>query len=387
MANRETDVDIAIIGAGPAGSAAAIVLARAGRSVLLIEKHRFPREKVCGGCLSGTGAWRLRTLLGPERTPPGVPSTSVSFIIAHRRFTYHPAGTTWMVSRAEMDACLAEMAQETGATLRFGETARLELEADQWVVVLPTQRIRAGTVLLATGIGGLAQKVGIHGRTVRSPMIAQQWIQPADPPLPQVGEVEMHWLRGGYVGLATPRPGVCVVALAAVADEVRGDGALQHLRKLNPGAPILGALPDDAPRRFRARGTAGFPWLPERLTDRNLMLIGDAAGYAEPYSGEGIGQALSSAAYAAEALSHGANAGHAYERLMRRHHHRVFWRTRLLVQILRWDGIHFVAHRWPLVPGRLVARMVGRVHVGPARQVRLWAGVNSGGLRADTRIA
>src|SRR5262245_14627681 len=100
-------VDVVIIGAGPAGSAAAIELSRAGRRVILIERKTFPRAKVCGGCLSGPAAARLKQLLGPNAKPPGIPGSQVSFVIGSYRLTCHPEGTTWMVSRAEMDARLA----------------------------------------------------------------------------------------------------------------------------------------------------------------------------------------------------------------------------------------------------------------------------------------
>ena len=88
---RKAEFDVAIIGAGPAGSAAAIELARAGRRTLLIEKKRFPREKVCGGCLSGPATARLRQLLGPDRPLPGVEATQATFVIgSYRLACTHP---------------------------------------------------------------------------------------------------------------------------------------------------------------------------------------------------------------------------------------------------------------------------------------------------------
>jgi flavin-dependent dehydrogenase len=229
--------------------------------------------------------------------------------------------------------------------------------------VIGTESVRAQLVLLATGVAGLTRRVGIGGRAFRQSLIAQQWCQPASAPLPALGEVELHWLRGGYIGLATPKPNECVIALASGAPQTPGESAFELLRRLNPRAPLLEALPADAPRRFHARGTAGFPWLPERLTDRNLMLIGDAAGYAEPYSGAGISQAFASAACAASAILQSGQVAETYESLMRRVHQRVFWRTRLLSRLLQCELIHWLGEHWPLLPSGLLSRLVARVHV------------------------
>src|SRR5262249_3557497 len=143
------------------------------------------------------------------------------------------------------------------------------------------------------------------------------------------------------------------------------ESAFERLRRLNPDASIIRSLPADAPRRFGARGTAGFPWLPRRLGDRNLMLIGDAAGYAEPYSGEGIGQAMCSGAHAATAILRGGNVLATYEALMRQEHRWVFWRTRLISAILRLGVIYDLARSIPLGPERVLSQMLARIHVGP----------------------
>ena len=366
MPHPDTDRDVAIVGAGPAGSAAAIALARAGRRVVVVERHIFPREKVCGGCLSGTGTRRLHELLGPQQRAPGRPSTSITFVMGAYRLTCRPHGATWMVPRSELDACLAATAVEAGAEIRFGTPATLELEGERWVLRVGDEPIRAQTVLIAAGLSGLGRKIGIAGRPGARPMLAQQWVQPANAALPRVGEVELHWLRGGYIGLATPRAEQCVVALAADASDLAGQSAFERLRDLNPRAAIMGVLPPDAPRQFAARGTAGFPWLPTRLGDRNVLLVGDAAGYAEPYSGEGIGQALGSAACAARAILEGGDVCRTYTRLMSRSHRGVFWRTRLISRILQQSLVHTLVTRWPLVPDAWLTQLVARVHVGSA---------------------
>jgi len=356
-------IDVAIIGAGPAGSSAAIELARAGRRVVLIDKARFPRSKVCGGCLSGPAAIRFKQLLGPGRQPPGTAGSRIVFVIGSYRLTCSPGGATWMVSRAEMDAALAETAAVAGAEVRFGKSASIEAGDHGWDILVDGERIRPRHVLLASGLSGLPARIGIRNASKATPMIAQQWVQPAVSPLPSFGSVELHWLRGGYVGLATPQPNSCVVALACTASGEAGESAFDRLRRTNPGADIWNMLGDDAPRCHQARGTAGFPWMPERLSSRNALLIGDAAGYAEPYSGEGIGQAMCSAACASRAILAGGDVATTYSVLMEREHRRVVWRTRLISTILSHPVVQYVVSLRPIVPERWLSRLVESVHV------------------------
>lgn len=356
-------VDVAIIGAGPAGSAAAIELARAGRRVVLIEKGTFPRPKVCGGCLSGPAAARFKGLLSPGRNCPGIPSSQITFVIGEYRLSCDPAGATWIVPRAEMDACLAQTACEAGTELRQGQAATLDRGEHGWDVVVGTERIRAPLVLVASGLGHLSNKIGIHNITKSRPMIAQQWVQPTHSTLPQLGCVELHWMLGGYVGLATPQIGQCVVAIACDTPNTQGESAFERLRRLNPAGQLWDLLPKDAPREYGARGTAGFPWVPSRLGDQNVLLIGDAAGYAEPYSGEGIGQALCSAACATQAALEGGDVLGVYTNLMRRYHYRVIRRTRLVRTVLRSSIVQYFASRRPLLPERWLSGLVERVHV------------------------
>jgi len=356
-------VDVAIIGAGPAGASAAIELARAGRRVILLDKKQFPRTKVCGGCLSGPAAARLKLLLGPDREPPGVPGCQISFVIGSYRLTCDSAGATWMVPRADMDAALADAAAEAGADIRYGSAASIEKSERGWDVLLGTERIQADWVLVATGLSGLPAKMGIRNSATGSSMIAQQWIQPARSSLPSLGNVELHWLRGGYVGLATPHPSECCVALACDAPETSHESAYERLQRLNPDSSLWDVLPADAPRRYGARGTAGFPWVPNCLGDHNALLIGDAAGYAEPYSGEGIGQAMCSASCAAQAILTGGDVHAAYARLMQRFHGRIVRRTRWVRAVLRLPLVHYIASKRPVLPRQWLTSLVKRVHV------------------------
>lgn len=361
---NEPNFDVVVVGAGPAGSAAAITLARAGRSVLVIEKQRFPRAKVCGGCLSGSAALRLRELLGEQATP-GVPGAKITLVFGGRRITCQPRGATWLASRAELDASLADAAAAAGATIRYGCPARLERLNTEWAVAIGSDRIRANTILIASGLAGVSRQLGIPERRSGPPMIGQQWIQTAHSPMPALGCVELHWLRGGYVGFATPQPDRCIVALAARADAVVGHGALEGLRRLNPRAAIWEMLPSDSPQQYGAKGVAGFPWIPRRLGVGNVLLIGDAAGYAEPFTGEGIGQAMYSAQCAAHAIVVGGDVLGTYAAMMRWRRAKL-WRTRMLGAILNAASAHFSSYKLSGFLERVLLRSMNSVHVGGA---------------------
>jgi flavin-dependent dehydrogenase len=296
-----------------------------------------------------------------------VPGETITFVIGSYRLTCRPCGKTRLVLRAELDACLADAAVAGGAAARYGQPAELVREDGRWVVRVGAERIRAQMILVASGLGGLAGKLGIQGLPQKRRMIAQQWIQPPGPGLPALGSVEMHWLRGGYVGLATPAPEHCVVALGAEAPEPGGQTAWQRLRTLNPAAPVWSVLSEEALRRYGAKGTAGFPWTPQRLGDQNVLLVGDAAGYEEPFSGEGIGLALCSGVCAARAISAGRRAEDVlrhYTLLMRRHHRPATRRLRCLSRVLRSGLIHWLAAGPAVLPRPALANVVNWVHAG-----------------------
>ncbi len=363
MIRSKTDFDVAIIGAGPAGSAAAIELARADRRVIVFEQKRFPRDKVCGGCLSGPAVAHLQRLVGNKRAVPGIAGRRISFVMGAYRLCCNPNGATRITLRSEFDAWLAEIADQEGAEVRYGQRAQLEFGDAGWDVRVGSERKRADIILLAAGLSGCPREIGIGAQHRGRRLIAQQWIQPSNIALPQPGEVELHWLRGGYVGLATLKKDQCVVALAAEAAGHNGMSTFERLRRLNPEAAIWSALPAEAPHRFDAKGAGGFPWLPSRLGVGNVLLIGDLAGYAEPYAGEGIAQAMNSAGCAAKAIMRGRDILPYYTSLIRRHHQRIVRRRRLLSRLLRTSMMQALAARRLVLPEPLLSRIVECVHV------------------------
>lgn len=357
------DYDVAIVGAGPAGCAAALTLARADRSVVVLEKRIFPRHKVCGGCLSGWAVRQLRELLGENCQLPGTSGTEIAFAIGGRMIRCPSGGRTRVVSRADLDSMLAQVACSAGAEFRFGQIAELARRGEKFEVAAGGQSIKADSILLASGLSRLASRIGFRSRPFGPPMIGRQWMTSAKAFGVAPGAVEMHWLRSGYIGLAAPNPTECIVAFSMKTEVLSGVDPLSALRRVNPGAEIWERIAS-APQN-QILSAAGFPLVPDRLTLANVMLIGDAAGYSEPFSGTGIGMAIHSGIAAAQAIIGGGAVAREYARAV--HSHRgAMWRTRILSaamnsdvtqQLLRWSSPR--SDHW-------VANVVQRVHVRSA---------------------
>ena len=347
-----------------AGCAAAIQLARAGRRVVIFEKRRHPRDKTCGGCLSGRAVKFLKELLPTDDPLPGVAGTVVQFSIGRYRIQTASSGHSRLVCRRDLDHLLARLAVQSGATLIEDQAAVPVRESARWVLKAGTWRVEAETIQIAAGVGGLARTLGIDGIPPTRRLAGQSWTQQPGPGLPALGEAWMHWMRGGYVGLATCGPGQCIVGYAAeVTDEENGSLWLR-LRELNPGNELWKSLPEDAPRRFDAQGAAGFPWSPQRLGVDNCILIGDAAGYVEPFTGEGMGQALCSARGACRAILAGGAVLAGYEQRMNAEYRGPARRLLWLGAALRNPALQWVSNLPPVVPQSWLAPLIQRIHVG-----------------------
>ncbi len=293
--------DAIVIGAGPAGAMAARELAVRGAEVLLVERRGFPREKVCGGCLNGHALAVLRSAgLGSlaERSG-GVPLQSFRLGVRGRSVQLDlPAGLA--VSRARFDQELVAAAVDAGVQFLPGTEAQVgTVEGAKRHVHLgrgnDPRTIAASLVLVATGLGPphLPEGSAPRTRVARASKVGTGCFLDAGSTHYDAGTIHMAVGRTGYVGLVRLGDGRLHVAGAvrpAVLHDAGGPGAAAAVILAEAGfAPVpgLGAA--------LWRGTPGLTRRTRPLADERLLILGDAAGYVEPFTGEGIAWALATA--------------------------------------------------------------------------------------------
>ena len=314
-----TRCDAVIVGAGPAGSTAAILLARAGWSVVLVEKQEFPRRKVCGDCIAASNFGlfdalglgdRFAALAGPalRRVALWQGSTRLMADLPPATDPHHPWGRA--LGREALDALLLDQARSVGVrVMQPGMALSLSGPAgDQCLQVRNVesgeqQAVRAPIMILAQGSGQHRLAAPAAARRVRSgsDLLAFkanfQGAQLEDGLLPVLGFV------GGYGGLVVAEQGVTTLACCIRADR------LDALRRASPrqtagevveamlkrdcvgvAQALHGAQRDGA---WLAAGPLAPGWHGRR--GEAPFCIGNAAGEAHPIIGEGMSMAMQSA--------------------------------------------------------------------------------------------
>jgi geranylgeranyl reductase family protein len=310
------ETDVAIVGGGPAGAAAAVTLARAGVSVVVVDKARFPRDKCCGDGLT-TGALRALEQLAFE------PSTVPSWQVVDDAWVRSPSGRevcfplpegrglyAAVAPRAELDAALLDLARSGGAAVHEGHALSGADGAGPDRVALAVE-----------GLGTLEARYVIGADGMWSPLRKHLGLATAG----YLGE--WHAFRqyfGGVTGPAAERlyvwfepdvlPGYAWsfplpggranVGVCVVRDGVR---RVQDLGQLWPD--LLAR-----PHVRSALGPSAHPEAPHKAwpiparIDRSVLgrgralFVGDAAAAADPLTGEGIAQALQTGRWAAGAI-------------------------------------------------------------------------------------
>lgn len=301
----QTRWDVLVVGAGPAGAFAARELSRHRLKVLLVDRARFPRSKVCGSCLSGralsilhkAGLGSLCAQLG------GIPLVSMDWYSRGRSAHLH-LGSGVSLSREKFDAALIEAAKQEGACflpeanavlVPLGSGDQKAVLAERVAEVCREKQrelVRARVIVAADGLGSRFIAAEIKNGSSIQP---GSWIgvgalfdNMSD--FYGRGNLFMACGRAGYVGLVRVEDGRVDVAAALnpqAVKQVGGPGALiSELLDENRLPPLpVGIVPS-------WRGT---PPLTRHLlasASTRLFVIGDAAGYVEPFTGEGIAWAL-----------------------------------------------------------------------------------------------
>ncbi len=298
--------DVAVVGAGLAGSLAAMGLARAGLAVILLDRARFPRWKVCGCCLNPNALSTLAAV-GLGELPRQLQAVPLPVCrLGSRGVEAQLALPGWVaLSRLRLDAALIARAQEAGARFSPGVEARLgPVTADSRTLILRGQgskaaALQARLVLAADGLGGRLLAEGLAGEErpihiAGDSRIGAGVVANEAPAFYHHGEVYMAHARNGYLGLVRLEDGRLNMAAAFDARLLRsahhpGVAAVQVLREV--GWPVPAGLAE-----MRWRGTPALTRHPARLGSNRVLALGDAAGYVEPFTGEGMAWALASGA-------------------------------------------------------------------------------------------
>lgn len=320
--------DAIVVGGGPAGSTSAALLAADGWRVLLLDRARFPRRKPCAECINPAGVAALRRLGVLERVMDAAPGRLDGWRIASDggpsfagRF---PAGVHGIaLPREVLDAILLDHARAAGAEVREGVKVTDLLRDDARVrgVLAGGEEVEARVVVGADGLRSIVlRRLGLLAHPARLRKLALTAHVRGIGPLGGCGMVRA---RGrGCVGVAEVGGGlanVTVVVQGAQARRVSGNASAYF------DAVLCECGFADAERVDEVVATGPFDCPVRRAVANGALLVGDAAGYYDPFTGQGIFRALRGAELAAEAIGDALRAGDAsaaalapYERARRR---------------------------------------------------------------------
>ncbi len=289
------EFDLIVAGAGPAGSACAITAARAGRRVLLLDKDRFPRHKVCGEFVSAESLHLLRSLLGSGSAQaddfarrPEVPTARIFLDGKVVSLPVTPPART--IPRFDLDAALLTSARAFGVCVKEGAAVHHVARNGTFTVRAAEAAYSGTAVVNATGRWSQLTQYDVTDQ--------QKWIglkahfREQSPP----NSVDLYFFSGGYCGVTQVDNGTvnaCAMVEAGVARSLEEVFASHRelCRRSRNWEPVFTPL-TTSPLYFRKPETS----------NQGMLLAGDSAGFIDPFAGDGISLALHAGSLAAESL-------------------------------------------------------------------------------------
>lgn len=348
--------DAIVVGAGPAGATTALRLARLGHDVVLLDRRGFPRSKPCGDCLSPAATAIIQELGLLEEVEACHPARLVGWRL------FSPAGngfacrfdeavsrngdggppTAFALSRDRLDAVLVGAASRAGARVRTGvQVTGVTTDAAGRITGVSARTNGESTLLrgrLVIGADGLrsvvARRLGLLRRRPRLRKVSLTAHLPGVLGLGDWGE--MHVAELACVGLAPVRGSAgtrsvpdatanvtLVTDVARFGDMLRRDPVAFFRTQLERFPRLSGRITGAALANPALLASGPFDWPTRMVVADRVALVGDAAGYYDPFTGEGIYHALLGARLLAEEADSALRADDVSARRLRRYARRL----------------------------------------------------------------
>lgn len=320
--------DVIVVGAGPAGSASAALLARRGFNVLLLDRAAFPREKACGEYTSPQTEQVLRRIGALEmveqagarrlRSMHVISPQGHTFAMEYSRPGETNGAQVLATPRRILDATLVDFARRFGAEVREREKVESVLLREGQVSGVALRRRSGGAAEVGARL--VIGADGVHSAVVRDLGLAAPLRWPKN--LGMVAHYrnyrgldtwgEMHVSADGYVGLA-PQPGgllnVGLVMPMSSGPATNGKSAVERFEAFANSFAGVRACLDGAERVSPVRGVGPIGARVRRTSGAGYLLVGDAAGFFDPFTGEGVYKALRGAELAASVAAQALESG------------------------------------------------------------------------------